>query len=209
MKSLPKVDTVSAIHLAFPSVVAEPDCIIKMSEINNLSPGKWEGIQTGLETASPSLIKKHMPIKAKPFSPEEWPQVVLDAIKLLGENYYFVINTIIIGLPGETDDDVRDTIELIKKLEDMPSIVIPLLYTDWKNLENSITNKKMTRLQWELDYACWRLNARAVSKWTWKGASHFNPYSRMVASVFAQFGIWRWLKLLRDTAKNQSGIILN
>jgi len=208
IKSLPNVKTVGAIHLAFPSAVAEPDCITKISEINNLGPGKWAGIQTGLETASPSLIKKHMPIKAKPFSPEEWPQVALDAIKLLSENYYFAANTIIIGLPGETDDDVRDTIDLIKKLEEFPCIVIPLLYTDFKNPENSITNKRMTRLQRELDYCCWRLNAKAVSKWTWEGASRFTPYTRIVASVFAQFGIWRWLKLLRDTAKNQSGIIL-
>ncbi|MCZ6581872.1 MAG: radical SAM protein [Thaumarchaeota archaeon] len=208
LKSLPKVETVSAIHLAFSSAVAEPDCITKFSEISNLGPGKWTGIQTGLETASASLMKKHMPIKSKPFSPEEWAQVSLDGIKLLGKNYIFVINTIIIGLPGEIDDDVRETIELIKKLEGLPCIVIPLLYTDWQNLQSSLTNKKMTKLQWELDYACWRLNARAVKKWVWEGGSLFNPFTRIVASVFAQFGINRWLKLLRDTAKSQSGVIL-
>ena len=208
MKSLPNVKAVRAIHLAFPSVVAEPDCISKISEINNLGPDKWAGVQTGLETASASLIKKHMPIKAKPYSPEEWPQIAFEGIKLLSENYYFTANTIIIGLPGEIDEDVRDTIEMIKNLQEMPGIVIPLLYTDFKNPENSLTNKKMTQLQWELDYLFWRLNAKAVSKWTWQGASRFNPYARMVASVFARFGIWWWLKQLRDTAKSQNGIIL-
>ena len=208
MKSLPNVKTVGAIHLAFPSAVAEPDCITKIAEINNLGPGKWAGVQTGLETASSSLIKKHMPIKVKPFSPDEWSKVALEGIKLLNRNYIFPANTIIIGLPGEQDEDVQETIDMIKSLEEMSTIVIPLLYTDFKNSENSISNKKLSKLQWELDYACWRLNAKAISKWTWEGASRFNPYTRMVASVFAQFGIWRWLKLLRDTAKVQNGIIL-
>ena len=67
----------------------------------------------------------------------------------------------------------------------------------------------MTKMQWELDYLCWRLNAKAVSKWTWQGAARFNPYARMVASIFAQIGIWWWLKGLRDTAKNQSGVMLD
>jgi len=208
MKSLPNVNTVGAIHLAFPSAVAEPDCIIRFSEINNLGGGKWAGVQTGLETASSSLMKKHMPIKVKPFSPDEWAEVALEGIQLLNKNHIFPANTIIIGLPGEIDEDVKETIDMIKKLEDMSCIVIPLLYTDFKDSKNSVTNKKLSKLQWELDYACWRLNAKAVSKWTWEGASRFNPSTRMVASVFAKFGIWRWLKLLRDTAKEQSGIIL-
>jgi len=208
MKSLPNVKTVGVIHLALPSAVAEPDCITKFAEINNLGPGKWTGVQVGLETASTSLIKKHMPVKVKPFSPDEWPRVALEGIKLLCDNYVFPVNTIIIGLPGEKDEDVRETIDFIKNLEEMPCIVIPFLYTDFKNPENSISNKNLSQLQWELDYCCWRLNAKAISKWTWEGASRFNPYTRIVASVFAQFGIWRWLKFLRDTAKSQTGVIL-
>lgn len=208
MKSLPGVNTVGAIHLALPSAVAEPDCITEISKINNLSSQKWTGVQVGLETASSSLIKKHMPVKVKPFSPDEWSQVALEGIQLLCKNHIFPVNSIIIGLPGEQDEDIMETIDFVKKLEDLATIVVPFLYTDFKNPENSISSTNLTRLQWELVYSCWCLNAKAVSKWTWEGASRFNAHTRIIASTFARFGIWRWLKFLRDTAKNQSGVIL-
>ena len=113
----------------------------------------------------------------------------LEGIKLLSENYFFTANTIIIGLPGEIDDDVKETIEMIESLEEFPCIVIPLLYTDFKNSENSVSNKNLSQLQWELIYSCWVHNAKAVPKWTWDGTSRFNPSARLVVSIFARFGI--------------------
>lgn len=208
MKSLPNVDYVGTMHLTFSSAMAQPDCITQMSKINNFGPSSWTGIQTGLETASARMIQKHMSMKVKPYSPEEWPWLVQEGTKLLNENYYFSVSSIIIGLPGEQDDDVRETIDLIKDLEKMATIIVPLLYTDYNNPNNSIIAKNMTKLQWELLYRCWCLNAKAVSKWIWEGTSRFNPLMRFTASIFAKFGIWYWLRLIRDTAKRESEIEL-
>jgi len=208
IKSLPKVDYVGTMHLTFSSAMAEPECIKKMSEINKFGPSRWTGIQTGLETASTRMIKKHMSWKVKPYSPDEWPWLVREGIKLLNKNYYFSVNSIVIGLPEEQDDDVRETIELINGLCEMATIVVPLLYTDYKNPSNSINGKNMTKLQWQLLYCCWQLNAKAVSRWIWEGTSRFNPFMRGVATIFAKFGIWYWLRLIRDTAKRESGIEL-
>ena len=209
MKSLPNVNYVGTIHLTFSSACAQPECVRKMSEINNFGPDRWNGIQTGLETGSARMIRKHMPWKVKPFSPEEWSQVVYDGIKLLNENYYFAANTCVVGLPGEDDDDVRETIELVRKLDGMATIVAPLLYTDYHNPENTITAKKMTRLQWELYFRCWLLNAKTVSNWIWYGTSHFNPIVRMVATVFVKMGIWYALRAIREDAKREAGLYLN
>jgi len=209
MKSLPNVSYVGCIHLTYSSAMAEPECVRKMSEINNYGPNLWGGIQIGLETASAKLIKRHMPWKVKPFSPEEWPQVVRDGIKLLNENYYFSLNTLVIGLPGEDDDDIRETIDLVLSLKEMDTIVAPMLYTDYHNPDNSITASKMTKLQWELYHRCWIHNARTVSRWIWYGTAEFNPVFRLMATVFTKMGTWYVLRLIRDAAKKDLGMILN
>ena len=127
LKSIPRVDYIGTMHLTFSSAIAQPECITKMSEINNFGPSRWTGIQTGLETASTRMMKMHMSWKVKPFTPEEWPRIVREGIKLLNENYYFTVNSIVIGLPGEQDEDVRETIELIKDLEEMATIFCALI----------------------------------------------------------------------------------
>jgi len=209
MKSLPNVDYVGAVHLTFSSAVAEPDCVREMARINNFGPSRWNGVQIGLETASANVIKKHMPLKVKPFTPEEWPWVIREGMKLLNDNYYFVANTIVVGLPGETDDDVRETIELIKSLDGMACVVAPLLYTDYHNPVNTISAKKMTKLQWELYYRCWYLNARTVARWIWYGTSHFNPVVRMVATAFTKLGVWYVLRRIRDDAKRDVKVYID
>lgn len=209
MKSLPNVWFVGCIHLTFSSALAAPECVPMMAKINNFGPNFWGGIQTGLETASAKLIKKHMPWKVKPYSPEEWPRVVREGIKMLNDNHYFSLNTLIVGLPGEDDDDVRETIDLIKSLDGMAAIAAPMLYTDYHNADNTINANKMSRLQWELYHRCWIHNAKTVSRWIWYGTAEFNPVFRLVATIFTKFGAQYALRLIRDAAKKDLGIYLN
>jgi radical SAM superfamily enzyme YgiQ (UPF0313 family) len=208
MKSLPNVNYVGAVHLTFSSAMAEPECIRQMSQINNFGPDRWNGVQIGLETASARLIKKHMPYKVKPFSPQEWPWIVRDGLKLLNDNYYFVANTIVIGLPGEDDDDVRETIELLRSLDGTACVVAPMLYTDYHNPDKTVTAKKLSKLQWELYFRCWYLNAKTVSSWVWYGTAHFNPIVRTVAFAFTKLGLWYALRLIRRDAKRYAGVEL-
>lgn len=209
MHSLPNVWFVGCIHLTYSSALADPEIVPRISKINRFGPNFWGGIQTGLETASARLIKRHMPWKVKPFSPEEWPRLVRDGIKHLNDNYYFALNTMIVGLPGEDDDDVRESIELVKSLDGMATIVAPMLYTDYHNPDKTLTASKMTKLQWELYHRCWILNAKTVSRWIWYGTADFNPLFRMIATVFTKLGARYALRLIRDAAKKDLGIYLS
>ena len=78
---------------------------------------KWVGIQVGFETASPELIKKIANNKMKPFSPEEWPWVLLNGTYAFNKFFWFPAYTSIVGLPGETDEDGYDTARLIVTME--------------------------------------------------------------------------------------------
>src|SRR6266699_169358 len=75
------------------------------------------GIQSGLETGSSALIKKYMPLKVKPFSPDEWQDVIYNGTRIFNEYYWFPAYTIIIGLPGETAEDAVETVRLIDRME--------------------------------------------------------------------------------------------
>ena len=48
-----------------------------------------------------------MPSKGVPFSIDDWPSVVINGLEVLNRNNWFPAMTLIIGSPGETDDDTR------------------------------------------------------------------------------------------------------
>ncbi len=83
-------------------------------------------IEVGIETGSPELIKKVMPGKVKPFKPEEYPEIVKNAIGVLNDSGWTVVATMITKIPEETDDDVIKSIELVEDLYDYDVIIFVL-----------------------------------------------------------------------------------
>ena len=64
----------------------------------------------GLETGSVRLGRQIMPSKGVPFGIEDWPSVVINGLTVLNRNNWFPAMTLIVGSPGETDDDTRATL---------------------------------------------------------------------------------------------------
>ena len=87
----------------------------------------------GLETGSVRMAKQIMPSKGVPFPIDEWPSVVIRGLEVLNKNNWFPAMTLIIGSPGETDEDCKATLDLIYEVERrglfaffIPSIFTPL-----------------------------------------------------------------------------------
>jgi radical SAM superfamily enzyme YgiQ (UPF0313 family) len=205
MKNMRNVDYVGTIHVTFSAAAADPECIKNIKDINNFGPSRWSAVQPGLETGSVEMFKKHMRYKSKPYSPEEWPEVVLKGLKVLNDNYFFTLCTLVMGLPGETDDDIKDTINLVKKLDRTPSVVAPLLWTDYLHPENSLTIEKYKKLQWKLSYLCWKISTKSVLNWIWYATAHFPPFIRQIGGAFGKLGAQHQLKIMRDEAKKMLG----
>lgn len=115
--SIPGVEYSNATHGTISPAAADPGLISDISGIIRSGPDNWIGIQTGLETGSATIFEKWMPLKGKPFAPEEWPDVVFNGTCVFNENYWYPVYTMITGLPDETDDDVDDSIRLLERLE--------------------------------------------------------------------------------------------
>jgi hypothetical protein len=127
----------------------------------------------GLETGSVRLARMIMPGKAVPFPIEDWPSVVIRGLEVLNGNNWFPVMTLMIGNPGETDDDVKSTLDLIYEVERrglfaffVPSIFTPLHDTRMAQKKGVTETHHLTPLQWQLMMKCWKMNLRpGVSSW--------------------------------------------
>jgi radical SAM superfamily enzyme YgiQ (UPF0313 family) len=157
----PGVTAVGISHFALSSVASAPDLVEGISRALDVNEDIPMGGQTGIETGSPSLIKEHMAGKCKPFKPEDWPEVVVNAFEILSENYWNPCATLIMGLPGETEKDIELTIELVERLRKFESFLVPLFFVSMGGLRNKaepFALEKMTSEHSELLIKCWEHN---------------------------------------------------
>ncbi len=161
---VPGVKWVTASHASLSSAMSSPETVKKVSQLLELGTEKHptKAFQVGIETGSPKLIKNHMKGKVYPFKPDQWPEIVEGAFKLFHENHIVCCSTIIMGLPGEDQDDVQITIDLIKSLKPYQSIIVPLLFTPMETTRleyaKPFLKKDLTTKHYELLTACWDHN---------------------------------------------------
>ncbi len=123
---------------------------------------RYANLFIGLETGSIRMFKHFMKGKCYPFRPEQWPDVVLKGMDLLNRHNWFPFCTFILGLPGETDQDTKESLDLLFALKDAKWCVIPTLFVPFE--ETRLGQKEgasifhLTDLQWEFFFTCWRYN---------------------------------------------------
>jgi radical SAM superfamily enzyme YgiQ (UPF0313 family) len=152
----------------------------------------------GLETGSVRMARQIMPSKGVPFAVEDWPSVVLEGLRVLNENNWFPVMTLIIGNPGETDEDVEATLDLVYEMERrglfaflVPSIFTPLHDTRMEKKQGVTETRQLTPRQWQLMMKCWKLNLRP-GQYSWWGPTAWR---------LGALGMWLW-KLRRINGAN-------
>ncbi len=167
------VDYVMLTHGTMAPVVKEPSLIEELSPIAvgksvnqhaaSTHPDKrYANLFIGIETGSTRLFKHFMKGKGYPYRPEQWPDVILKGMEILNKNNWFPFCTWILGLPGETPQDTKESLDLLYALKDAKWCVIPTLFVP---LEDTRLGEKasaklveLTDLQWEFFFTCWRYN---------------------------------------------------
>jgi hypothetical protein len=173
-------------HATIAPAVVDPLLIEKMSEMMldkspihlpmlSSHPKKKSLVPLiGLETGSTRMAKQIMPGKGVPFPIDDWPSVVVQGLTILNRNNWFPAMTLMIGNPGETDEDTKATLDLIYEVERrglfaffIPSIFTPLHDTRMANRTGVTETQQLTPLQWQLMMKCWKMNLRPgqVSWW--------------------------------------------
>ena len=146
----------------------------------------------GLETGSVRMARQIMPSKGVPFSIDDWPSVVLESLRVANQNNWFPMMTLMVGNPGETDQDVQETLDLIYEMERrrlfaflIPSIFTPLHDTRMEHQTGVTHTRQLSPLQWQLLMKCWKHNLRP-GQYSWWG-----PIAWRVGALFM------WLYRLR------------
>ena len=146
----------------------------------------------GLETGSVRMARQIMPSKGVPFSIDDWPSVVLESLRVANQNNWFPMMTLMVGNPGETDQDVQETLDLVYEMERrslfaflVPSIFTPLHDTRMEHQTGVTHTRQLSLLQWQLLMKCWKHNLRP-GQYSWWG-----PMAWRVGSLFM------WLYRLR------------
>ncbi len=152
----------------------------------------------GLETGSVRQAKAMMPSKGVPFPIDEWPSVIIQGLTTLNQNNWFPVMTLMIGNPGETDEDVKETLDLVYEIERrglfaflVPSIFTPLHDTRMQNAQGVAETQEMSPLQWQLMMKCWKLNLRP-GQYSWWGPTAWR---------LGALGFWLW-KLRKANGPN-------
>ena len=191
------VESLSWSHTSMAAVAADPELVEDVAELIIDDKQEWWGAEVGIETGSPELAKKTMPAKARPFRPEQWPEVVKTAAGIMTDNNLVPACTLITGLPQETEDDVINTIELMDDLKDFKSLIVPLFFVPLGKLEDKdwFTMEQINDLQMELLIKCLRHDiywTEVIMKSYFKGW-----YSRILSLLY-----WLFVKIIERKAKS-------
>jgi radical SAM superfamily enzyme YgiQ (UPF0313 family) len=165
--AVPGITSIGLSHLALATVYHHPDVLSGVSEILASLPRQpFNGVQIGVETASPRLMGEFMKGKCAPSPPEAWPEIVEQSLGMLHDQNWVAACTLISGLPGETEDDVIETLEMVDRLRGIRALIVPMNFVSMTpsalSDKESFTIEKMLPVHWQLLAACTEHDLRVV-----------------------------------------------
>ncbi|MHA1231833.1 MAG: B12-binding domain-containing radical SAM protein [Candidatus Helarchaeota archaeon] len=174
VSEVPGLKAIQPAHISLAPVVADPELVQEAAHILiDYCRYSYNGkpvitAETGLETGSVRLVNKYMRGKCLPFKPEQWPEIIEQALGILNDNQWTPAGTLLVGLPEETEDDALKNLELLDNIFDYKIFLIPLLFI---NLQDCILHKEkraifdnLTNTQLEFFVRAWEHNLHIYKK---------------------------------------------
>lgn len=168
---VPGIDFVPLSHATLAPALVNPHLIEELSRIllpkgTLRNPSSTHPQKTflapliGIETGSPRLARLHMPGKALPFDIRDWQEIVVEGIDILNRNNWFPVCTFIVGLPEETDDDMKQSLDLLSRLRKHKVFYVPSVFTPLADTRTAsgktLKPRELSALQWEFILTAWK-----------------------------------------------------
>lgn len=188
-----------------------PEMMEKLSKILKAGPDNWIGIQTGVETGSDELARKHMPNKTLPLriGPDgSWQDIVWEGVYVETKNYWRPAFTIQVGQEEETPEDNWQTIEMINRLSNSysdgrpfeftvtPLVNVPLGRIKSRNLNTDLLTKDM----YAVYYASYRHLAKMARRDGFRD-THGNVFARVGTGSIISGGGYLMMKFIEKRAR--------
>ncbi|MFP3903690.1 MAG: B12-binding domain-containing radical SAM protein [Armatimonadota bacterium] len=121
-------------------------------------------LNIGVETASGRLMAENScRAKMVGVEPDEWGEFAATQVRRLSTAGFIPLVSLIIGLPGETDEDVAATLEWVQSLRTVPVCIFPVIFAPVKG-ETRPEPERMSSGNWHLIAECYEKNFRWVPR---------------------------------------------
>ncbi|MHC4927479.1 MAG: radical SAM protein [Planctomycetota bacterium] len=132
---------------------------------------KYLWVNMGVESANGELVAANCPGKVSPYRPDQWQQLVYETAERMTRNDFFGVYSLVLGLPGETPNDVTETMKLVRFLEKQNAVVFPVFYEPYEvedvRTGNRFTLEAMRADHLDLYRACYEINFKKVPLLFW------------------------------------------
>ena len=164
-------------------------------------------VNMGVESANGNLVAQNCPGKVAPFRPDDWEEMVKEtADKMTGAGFFSVFS-LILGLPGETPDDVARTLKLVKHLANTNAVIFPVFYEPLSIEQiqegKHFTINKMRAEHLELYSTCYEINFQKVPVLFWDNqrAGGVSWLKRTIMRMLGKTEIYSWRKTFKTVGK--------
>ncbi len=159
-------------------------------------------LNLGVETASGTLLAASGgAAKMAGIPADEWGDVCYAQVERLCEAGFFPLVSLMLGLPGETEDHLRASLEWVRRLAGKRVAVFPVLYAPMDG-SRAFGPSEMSRLHWQLIRRCYQLNFRWTPRLVWNNQSRAGVplWRRALVQALGkgQVAWWRALFFLRS-----------
>ena len=188
-----------------------PEMIERLSRTLKAGPKNWIGLQTGVETGSDELARKHMPNKTLPLKigPDgSWQEIVWQGVNVETRNYWRPAFTIQVGQNGETVEDNWDTVAMINRLSNSFSgdrpfefTITPLINVPLGRIKSKTLNRDMlTPDMMAVFYASYRHLAKMATRDGFRDTTG-NFVTRLGTGSVISFGGYMMMKFIEKRAR--------
>jgi len=199
MRKIPGLSFMQIDHANISSVLQFADEQLK--EIRQLLT--WQGkadylwVNMGIESANGHLVRANSPGKFSPFSPDNWEGMIRQTADKMTRSGFFCAFSVILGLPGETPDDIHRTLELVKDLSAQPVLIFPIFYEPPGRRADLGERFDLTRMRedhLDLFTTCYEINFKNVPPMFWDNqrAGGVSWLRRMLMQMLGRTEIISW-----------------